>query len=94
MRAPHSALAWLHSTALGRLVVPEVYCTLQGCSGSGARRGAGSASSVAKRWPGSTGWAGGVPLSVSVTTIQRRPRQWAATAGANFGCVIAATAPQ
>ena len=37
--APHSALAWVHSTAFGRDVVPEVYCTLQGANGSVARRG-------------------------------------------------------
>ena len=40
VRAPHSALPCVHSTPLGRDVVPEVYCT-EPCrhgSGSSARQ--------------------------------------------------------
>jgi 3-oxoacyl-ACP reductase-like protein len=92
-RAPQRIGVGPQDTAFGRLVVPLVYCTLQGASGSGARRGGGSASRVAKRWSAGTGWAAGVPLSVSVTTCQRMCRQLRATASANFGWVMAATAP-
>src|SRR6201996_3143601 len=92
--APHSALAWVHSTAFGRDVVPEVYCTLQGASGSAGRRGqsADSANSDSKLSPRAT--FAGTPASCEVTAIQRSPLQLAATSSAYAGCVIAAMAPQ
>src|ERR1700761_7192214 len=93
--APHSALACVHSTAFGRDVVPEVYCTLQGASGSMARRGrsalsANSASKLSLR----EGAFAGTPASCEVTAIQRRFLQLAATSSARDGWVMAATAPQ
>jgi hypothetical protein len=73
------ALAWVHSTAFGRDVVPEVYCTLQGAQGSVARRGrsALSANSASKRSPRGAAAAGAVaaPGSCEITASQRRPRQ-------------------
>src|SRR5581483_1098905 len=81
--APHSALAWVHSTAFGRDVVPDVYCTLQGASGSLARRGRllESANSDSKRSPRATADAG-APASCEITAIQRSSLQLAATSSA------------
>src|ERR1700730_6337575 len=73
--APHKAFAWVQSTAFGRAVVPEVYCTANGALGSCGRAGT-SAGSPLISLNGSTrgdGWkaAGGAPASVAVTEIQR-----------------------
>jgi hypothetical protein len=70
-------LAWVHSTAFGRDVVPEVYCTLQGANGSVARRGrlALSANSASKASLRGALCAGATPASCEVTASQRSPRQ-------------------
>jgi hypothetical protein len=79
-------LAWVHSTAFGRDVVPEVYCTLQAASGSVARRGrsALSANSASKLSPrrGLKPCAGAAPESCEITASQRKFRQCAATISA------------
>jgi hypothetical protein len=76
-------LACVHSTAFGRDVVPEVYCTLQGASGSVARcgRSALSANRASKLSPRETGFAG-TPASCEITAIQRSSLQLAATSSA------------
>ena len=92
MRAPHSALAWVQSTPLGREVVPEVYCTLHAARGSGAWRGSGSASSASKWWLRSVGCGGGTPLSSAVTASHFSRVQCVATNSAKRGWVMPATA--
>src|SRR5690606_19523694 len=56
VRPAHRALAWVQSTAFGRLVVPEVYWIPIGSSAESASRGPGGGASTrrsAKRSPGS-----------------------------------------
>src|SRR5690606_16121860 len=82
MRAPHSALAWVQSTPLGREVVPEVYCTENGAIGSYARAGrrCGSASMASKdSLAAGAPVSGSMPLSVVVSASQRRRGQAAPT---------------
>src|SRR5581483_3325326 len=80
--APHSALAWVHSTAFGRDVVPEVYCTLHGASGSAGRRGRSAESANKDSKLSSSEVVAGTPASCAITAIQRRPLQLAATSSA------------
>ncbi|MGY3428105.1 hypothetical protein ACVWZW_008609 [Bradyrhizobium sp. F1.13.4] len=69
---------------MGRDVVPEVYCTLHGASGSVARlgRSALSANNSSKLSLRETGFAGAAPESCEVTAIQRMLRQFCATISA------------
>ena len=97
IRAPHNAFAWVQSTPFGREVVPEVYCTLKGASGSWARAGR-RVGSPSMRSNDCACWGrfepASSPLSVSVTASQRSPGQARATRSANRGCVMPATAPE
>ena len=99
VRAPHSALPCVHSTPLGRDVVPEVYCT-EPCrhgSGSSLGRSAGSPSRLEKAFsfPGRR-LVGASPPSARcpVTASHLMRLACAATVSASSGCVIAATALQ
>jgi len=87
VRLDQTALAWVWTTAFGRLVVPEVNMMPNGNIGSTARPAHAEASSAnrsakAMRSP-STG--------PSVTAIQRRSGPASATRSTNSGWVIAAT---
>src|SRR5271157_4040043 len=88
---PPQRIGVVQSTALGRDVVPDVYCTPKGAAGSAARGGsrAGSASNAAKRSPAAGGAAGASPQSVSVTAAKLRPGAASDSSARNFGCVIA-----
>src|SRR5690606_22823033 len=94
MRAPHSALAWVQSTPLGRDVVPEVYWTEKGAIGScgraGRRSGSASIASKASLAAGAPA-AGAAPLSLVVTASQRSRGHAAPTVAARRGCVTPAT---
>src|SRR5208283_6113033 len=83
-------------TALGRDVVPDVYCTPKGAAGSAARgaSSAGSPSNAAKRSLAAGDPLGASPQSVSVTATNPRPGAASDSSARSFGCVIAPTAPE
>src|ERR1700730_11408982 len=92
---PHNALAWVHSTAFGRAVVPEVYCTANGAVGSQGRAGRSDASPqiAPNDWTrgDQRGGATLTPASVSVTAIQQSFPVDSSTIAAKPGCVPAPT---
>ncbi len=101
VRLAQTALACVCTTALGRLVVPEVNMIPNGSMGSIGRRpsaapealvSANRPSKASKPTPVQPS-AGASPPSSSVTAIHFRPRAASATMAANCGWVMAATAP-
>src|ERR1700730_12459186 len=97
VRLAQMALAWVWTTALGRLVVPDVNMIPNGSMGTGARSTQWAASpkrvsNASKPWADSS-VVGGSPLLSSVTAIHFNAGAAATTIAAYCGCVIAATAP-
>ena len=96
--AAHSTFPWVCTTALGLDVVPEVNMIPTGRRGSGLRAGTAAASpksdsKSSKPWSSCSGVAGSPELS-SVTTTQDSSGPASATTAANWGWVMAATAPE
>jgi hypothetical protein len=96
-RLAHTALACVCTTAFGRLVVPDVNMIPNGSIGSGARPGQldGSANNEENdvcSCPACSAVAGS-PLLSSVTAIHLSAGAASATIAANWGWVMAATAP-
>ncbi|MNO73381.1 hypothetical protein D3C76_643450 [compost metagenome] len=94
-RAAHSALPWVSTTPFGREVVPEVYCTYIGRSGSAVTRrrsAAGWASSSAAKDSQPAGSSAGAPASCSVQAIQRKRSRTRSRVCSRPGWVIATPA--